>query len=146
MNKNFEPQYKWNADFGVATCRMYNFNLHEWVEGGAVCAIEDQDMLSEKTGLAIAEQRATIELYKSQIKYLKIQRDLYQDLYNTYKLRPTFDENDKLVKIVKKRLYMTLNDIKAFELLIKEAKSALQDFLDAKDELYVKVRKLGKEG
>ena len=54
------PKHSFDPATGVATCELLDKNGKKYY-GRAVCCNEDADMMSEKTGLIIAESRAVIQ-------------------------------------------------------------------------------------
>lgn len=56
-----QPIYEWDEKAGLATCCIW---LDDFLQGYGIaqCAEKDRDMISERTGLQIAEMRAQINI------------------------------------------------------------------------------------
>ena len=59
MKSKRKPMYIWDEDTKTATCTLYDQNNSFC--GTAKCHPDDEEFMSEKTGLIIAESRAQLE-------------------------------------------------------------------------------------
>lgn len=119
------PMVYWDPDTGVSQCVITAKDGSVHV-GSAKCSPKDQDMMSEKTGAAIAEMRA-------QIAYLRHERDAevkpelkaLKRFWNTINQSKYYDANSYPVQILLRSIQRYENDLDA----INEEISAIKDNL-----------------
>ena len=134
-----EPIFNWDPEEGVASCIIKYKN--QTFCGVAMCHKEDQDMMSEKTGMEIAYRRATIDYLKyvrdMELKpALKALKQLYYTMKHSTHFNPESYENSKLQRHI--RMYEF--DLETINELIVNERKNLKDYIDKKDEFYKKTR------
>ena len=134
-----EPIFNWDPEEGVASCIIKYKN--QTFCGVAMCHKEDQDMMSEKTGMEIAYRRATIDYLKyvrdMELKpALKALKQLYYTMKHSTHFNPKSYENSKLQRHI--RMYEF--DLETINELIVNERKNLKDYIDKKDEFYKKTR------
>lgn len=134
-----EPIFNWDPEEGVASCIIKYKN--QTFCGVAMCHKEDQDMMSEKTGMEIAYRRATIDYLKyvrdMELKpALKALKQLYYTMKHSTHFNPKSYENSKLQRHI--RMYEF--DLETINELIVNERKNLKDYIYKKDEFYKKTR------
>ena len=134
-----QPIYEWDPKTGYATCTLEYKDFVFF--GQAKCAPEDQDMMSEKTGLHIAEERAYIEFLQhiknNEIKpQLEILNHLCSTMNNSKKLNPNSYEYKRILKEIKN----LESDLDFYIDYIATEEAVLKSYIDEKDKFYKKVR------
>lgn len=134
-----KPIFNWDPEEGVASCIIKYKN--QTFCGVAMCHKEDQDMMSEKTGMEIAYRRATIDYLKyvrdMELKpALKALKQLYYTMKHSTHFNPKSYENSKLQRHI--RMYEF--DLETINELIVNERKNLKDYIDKKDEFYKKTR------
>ena len=134
-----KPIFNWDPEEGVASCIIKYKN--QTFCGVAMCHKEDQDMMSEKTGMEIAYRRATIDYLKyvrdMELKpALKALKQLYYTMKHSTHFNPNSYENSKLQRHI--RMYEF--DLETINELIVNERKNLKDYIDKKDEFYKKTR------
>ena len=132
--------FDWDAENGIATCILTDGKNHVFY-GEAKCHPKDHDMMSEKTGYAIALRRAYIKALcyyrdaecKPTLKALK-------QYYNSINLNKDFDKTNYMVKRLFKHIAIAEKDLAAMNELIKDERKSLKTFIEQKDEFYTKIR------
>lgn len=132
--------FDWDDKNGIATCILTDKNNHTFY-GEAHCHPKDQDMMSEKTGYAIAFRRAYIKTLcyyrdtecKPNLKALK-------QFFNSINQSKDYDENNYIVKRLLKHITMAQEDLDITNELIKSERKTLRQYIDQKDEFYGKIR------
>lgn len=112
------------------------------VSGTAKCHPDDEDMLSERTGCNIAEQRATIELLKliRKIEIDPVVKEL-KHLKFCIENNPNYKCNSYEHRIVCKQLYRALMKLEMNKEDIRNKKAALKEYIEVKERLYQRIRK-----
>ena len=98
-------------------------------------------MASEKTGLEIAQRRATIKMIKHEINnnikpQLAILKQLYFSMQHSSQFNPKSYENKMLQRKIKEKEI----DLETFKELLNMEKKELKSFLDYKEKFYQKIR------
>ena len=141
-----QPEFTWDETSGICGCSiilddlMYGFGI-------AQCAEEDKDVISERTGMHIAERRAQINLlqnYKNRelIPGLKALLHLKSTMVNSNNYNPKSYEAKRLDKEIKH--YQ--QDIEDIRIAIEGAKQNLYDYINIKEKLYKRIRANDHEG
>ena len=137
--KNIEPKYIWEEDVGTATVILQDDKGHIF-KGCAFCHPADIDMISEKTGLQIAECRAVN-------KYLTHVRDneIKPALAALTEYLGAIQHTPGIPKRAKGILYHRINALEAdLELIsksIKDNKKYIHNYITDKEKFYQKIRK-----
>lgn len=139
-----EPQFFWDEETGVAKCVISNG--YSTFTGTAVCAEQDQDMKSEKTGCEIAAQRALIQ-YLTHIRdyELKPQLKSLLQLYNVMKHSSNFNEKSYENKMLQRQIRLIETDLATIKEELATAKQNLKEYIEKKDKFYVNTRKRRQE-
>lgn len=134
-----DPLYSWDSATGIASC-ILTYEGHTFC-GMATCAPEDQDMMSEKTGLTIAESRAVIKLmcyYREQVlAKLAALNQLYYSMKHSQKFNVKSYENIMLQRQISNYTY----ELAAIRDEIAGERKELCTYIKKKDEFYQSVRK-----
>lgn len=132
--------FDWDAEKGVATCILTDKNNHTFY-GEAHCHPKDQDMMSEKTGYAIAFHRAYIKnlCYYRDTECKPTLKALKQ-FYNSINHSKEYDAKNYIVKRLLKHISIAQQDLDTVIELITDERKSLRKFIDQKDEFYCKVR------
>jgi hypothetical protein len=142
-----QPEYDWNEELGVATCTIFYKDIEFY--GQAACHEDDEDMMSELTGLKIAEARATVR-YLQHIRDNELQpqlQALYQ-LYYSMKHSKHFDTKSYPAKMLYHQINSLETQLKETRAQIKALRQGIHDFIQDKEEFAKLVRKkrsLGKK-
>lgn len=134
-----KPSTSWDEELGIATCTIYYKN--EEFLGSAICADEDRDMMSEKTGLAIAESRAYI-LYLQYRRNVEIKNELrgLNQLYYTMKHSTHFNPDSYEARSLMRQIKIRETDMETLRQLINIERNTLTTFIIKKDKFYKAVR------
>lgn len=132
--------FDWDKDLGAAICIITDKHNNTFY-GEAHCHPKDKDMMSEKTGYAIAFRRAYIKTLchyrdtecKPTLKALK-------QFYNSINHSKEYDAKNYMVKRLLKHIYVAQQDLDTVNELIADERKGLRKFIDQKDEFYCKVR------
>ena len=113
--------------------------------GTAVCAPEDMDYLSKKTGQEIAFNRASVEVLKYDkfclTQELKGLKSLYYSIKHSKKYNPKSYE----AIMLRHQMNMRENDIAQLKVDIKTTQQYIKNYISQKDKAYKIWRKLKKE-
>lgn len=134
-----EPIFQWDKDYGSALCILTEGN-NSFV-GYANCHPDDEDMMSEKTGLTIALYRAEIKFYQhiknNEIKpQLKALKQVYYAMNRSKKFNPNSYEN----KMLQRQIHQLEIDLDTIKDLLDNKKETLRDYINEKEKLYQKIR------
>lgn len=132
--------FDWDSETGTATCILTDGKNHTFY-GEAHCHPKDQDMMSEKTGYAIALRRAYIKAlcYYRDTECKPTLKALNQ-FYNSINYSKEYDKKNYIVKRLLKHIAIAQKDLDAVNELIAEERKGLRDYIDQKDEFYGKIR------
>ena len=130
----------------IVRCELEDPDTHEIVVGEAKCMPQDMDMMSEKTGLQIAETRANIKFLKHLIKESKKELKALKDFHSLLKFNPYYNEENREVKLLIKEIRRREKDIKENENSLKEMKDTLTEYIAKKEEFYQKIRRNRNKG
>lgn len=125
---------------GVARCEILDIDGTLYV-GEAHCHPEDIDMMSEKTGLYIAEMRANIKYLKHLIKYSKKELKSLIDFHSLLKFNPHYNENNLETKLLIREIRRRKKDIEENKKVLEDMQFSLREYIVRKDEFYQKIRK-----
>ena len=136
---NYKTEYQYNEEYG---------NSYFYIEynglsmcGQAKCHPDDSDMMSERTGLTIAEARAHIQMLKAKKKY-EIQPKidvLYHLLTN---IQSSKNHNPKAYEscMLRSQLAHWEGQLAEINADIADEEKYLKEYIDQKDKLYRKLR------
>lgn len=137
MAKNI---FCWDAETGIASA-IINSGEKSF-SGYAICMEEDRDMMNEKTGCEIALMRAQLEyLIDIRDNQLKPAIKTLYELYNSIKNSKKFNNKSYEMKKIFHMINSKEKDLKEIKLLIKEQKARIKQYINSKEEFYIKVRK-----
>ena len=109
--------------------------------GEARCHPDDMDMESERTGLTIAEARATIKLMKFKRNFELIpQLNILQHLYNNICTSKYHDPKAYESKMIQSQISNIEKQITTIETDIADETKYLKEYIIKKDNLYKKIR------
>lgn len=139
MSKHNSPEFTWDANTGVATCTITDGKNS--FTGTAICHPDDRDMISEKTGCAIAQVRAEIKYYVHSrdndiLPCLKV----LKHTYDCMKQSSHFNEKSNESRIMRRQIRQQEFDLLVVRQLLTERKQQLKTFLEDKDNFYKKIR------
>lgn len=140
-----EPLMSWDEETGCASCIMYYKD--ETFYGYAICADEDRDMMSEKTGLSIAESRAYIKYlqYRRNVEIKNELRGLNQ-LYYTMKHSTHFNPESYEARTLMRQIKIREEDMETLRQLINVERNNLTTFIIKKERFYQTIRQNRKQG
>lgn len=137
MNKN--PVFEWDKETGIATCSV-NYNNKEIV-GMAMCHPEDEDMMNEYTGCAIASMRAEIEtLIHIRDNEIKPALNALKHLQACMVHSKHYNEKSYENKMLRRQIQNFENDLATIKEMIAQARLDLKVYLTSKDSYYKQVR------
>ena len=102
---------------------------------------EDRDMMSEKTGLFIAQSRAEIKTLIAARDALKNEINGLKKFYYTVNQSKNYHEGAYMETMLRRQIMMRENDLSAIREEIKQAKQSLKTYLKDKGDFYTKIRK-----
>lgn len=116
-------------------------SLGIFVSGDAQCHEEDLDLGNERTGLTIAEARATITAMRAKRDYeikpkLAVLKHLYSNIQTSKDHNPKSHESRMIrsqIRAIERELEEINNDI-------AEEQKSLKEYIDGKDKLYKRLR------
>ncbi len=137
MSQNY--QVKYNYDHGVSLFIIYYKN--QVFIGEAHCHDDDMDMASERTGLTIAEARATIKMKKFIRQYeikpvIESYKHLLKNIQSSSKHNPKAYESCML----RSQLAHWENKLTEITNDINEEAKYLGEYIEQKDKLYKRLR------
>jgi hypothetical protein len=139
--KNLE--FVFDEENGTTICVM-KYDNRDFM-GTAVCAPEDMDYLSKKTGQEIAFNRASVEVLKYDkfclTQELKGLKSLYYSIKHSKKYNPKSYE----AIMLRHQMNMRENDIAQLKVDIKTTQQYIKNYINQKDKAYKIWRKLKKE-
>ena len=139
--KNLE--FVFDEENGTTICVM-KYDSRDFI-GTAVCAPEDMDYLSKKTGQEIAFNRASVEVLKYDkfclTQELKGLKSLYYSIKHSKKYNPKSYE----AIMLRHQINMRENDIAQLKVDIKTTQQYIKNYINQKDKAYKIWRKLKKE-
>lgn len=130
---------------GIAKCVIID-NDGSIYTGEAYCHPEDTDMMSEKTGLQIAETRANIKFLKHLIKDSKRELKALKDFHSLLKFNPYYNKDVRETHLLIREIRRREKDIQENENSLKEMKSALAEYIAEKEKFYQKIRRNRNKG
>lgn len=139
MSKHNSPEFTWDINAGIATCTITDGKNS--FTGTAICHPDDRDMISEKTGCAIAQVRAEIKYYihsrdNDILPCLKV----LKHTYDCMKQSSHFNEKSNESRIMRRQIRQQEFDLLVVRQLLTERKQQLKTFLEDKDNFYKKIR------
>ena len=140
-----QPAGTFSTETGIATFHIQDGNLV--FEGQAKCHPDDMDMMSEYTGLAIAQIRATLKYYRhlrdnELVPQIKTIKQLYYAMNRSKKFNPKSYENIML----QRHLQNLENDLTVVKEIIATLTKQLSVFIQEKDKFYNKIRAQRQKG
>ena len=136
---NYKTEYQYNEEHG---------NSYFYIEynglsmcGQAKCHPDDVDMMSERTGLTIAEARAHIQMLKAKKKYeiqpkIDVLRHLLTNIQSSKNHNPKAYESCML----RSQLAHWEGQLAEINADIADEEKYLKEYIDQKDKLYRKLR------
>ena len=139
MKKDID--FIWDEESGIATC-LIPWDDNNDIIGTSICCEEDQDMKSEKTGMHIAEKRATIGYLKAirdnEIKpQLKILKQFYYSINQSKQFNPKSYE----ARMLNRQIKMLEEGLDYVKKNIKANQKDLSNYINEKEKFYTFVRK-----
>lgn len=138
MKNKRKPIYEWDEENGIATC--FIFDKNNTFMGMAMCHEDDKEFMNEKTGLHIAEARATIRMLQH-IKNNELKPELagLKQLYYSINKSKEYNRKSYEAKMLWKQMKVKQRDIDILTNLIYEERQALNNYIKDKDDFYKKV-------
>ena len=130
---------------GIARCIIID-NDGTIYTGEAHCHPEDVDMMSEKTGLQIAETRANIKFLRHLIKDSKRELKALKDFHSLLKFNPYYNKDVRETHLLIREIRRREKDIKENENSLKEMKNTLIEYIAEKEKFYQKIRRNRNKG
>ena len=136
---NREPVFEWNPETGIATCSM-SYNNKEII-GMAMCHPEDEDMMSEYTGCAIASMRAEIEMWVHiRDNEIKPGLNALKHLQACMVHSKNYNEKSYESKMLRRQIQNFEDDLATVKEMLAQARLDLKVYLTSKDSYYKQVR------
>lgn len=133
------PLFTWDPEAGVATCTL--IDKDNTFIGYAVCAPDDIDMMSEKTGCQIAQWRAELDFYiHVRDNELKPQIQAVNHLLSMMSQRKDFNPKSRDAKMMYSFYRQKENDLAVIKDMIATKKQMLKEYIEEKDKFYQRVR------
>lgn len=133
------PKHSFDPATGVATCELLDKNGKKYY-GRAICCNEDADMMSEKTGLIIAESRAVIQALRGERARLRDELNGLRSLYYSTNTSKYYNKKNYMERMLNRQIKMREYDIAAITEAIDNERKFLIEFLREKETFYKKVR------
>ena len=130
----------YQENIGVATCTLTDERKKKTYVGKAFCHPEDRDMMSEKTGCYIASQRAYQHYLKQCIQETKCRLEGLDQLYYSMKHSPHFNPESYEGRMLYRQRKIRQKELQCLKEELQTSRTALTDYINAKDEIYHKVR------
>ena len=132
--------YKFDSERGIATVYILSGDLS--FIGMAKCHKDDEDFMSEKTGLQIAEVRAEINFLKHiRDNELKPAIKVLEHLHNNMKTSKHYNKESYEATMLRRQVAIKKNELTAVIEEIDRSKKFLTSYINSKEELYTKLRK-----
>ena len=136
---NYKTKYQYNEEFG----NSYFYIAYNGLSmcGQAKCHPDDTDMMSERTGLTIAEARAHIQMLKAKKQYeiqpkIDVLRHLLTNIQSSKNHNPKAYESCML----RSQLAHWEGQLAEINADIADEEKYLKEYIDQKDKLYRKLR------
>ena len=136
---NYKTEYEYNEKTG----KSYFYIQYNGITvcGEAKCHPEDADMMSERTGLTIAEARAYIQMLKAKKKYeiqpkIDVLRHFLKNIQSSMRHDPKAYESCML----RGQMAHWEDKLEEINTDIADEERSLQDYIKQKDKLYNKLR------
>lgn len=137
--------YYFDEENGVSEVTFIEKNGRRYV-GYACCHEKDKDMMSEKTGMFIAEQRAVMDyLREFRDTDIKPKLQILEHIYNSFQQSKNFNEKSYESRLLRRQIRLLKNDLTTINEDLTERKENLKDFLEEKDKFYNRIRANRKE-
>ena len=136
----YNPIFEWDEETNTAGCILSDGE--HYFTGLAVCHPDDIDLCSQKTGYEIALRRARIEYLKFYRDTLKIQLGSLKQFYYSISHSKKFNSKSYEVKMLYKHIDRLEFDLNYARELISTERQELYNFINTKEKLYQKIRKL----
>lgn len=136
---NYRTEYEYNEKTG----KSYFYIEHNGITmcGEAKCHPDDTDMMSERTGLTIAEARAQIKVMKFKRNFeLKPKIAAITHLLNTMERSTKYNENSYESKMIRRQLHTLKKQLTTINNDIAEEEKYLNEYITQKEKLYQKLR------
>ena len=135
MNKSSTYSY----ENGSATYTMI-YKGHEFT-GHAKCHPDDEDMISERVGLTIAETRAAIEVVRFIKEFeIKPQLKVLKHLYANMRTSKYYNPNSYEAKMLRSQIRVIERELTTINNQLADERKFLKDYIDGKDKLYQRLR------
>lgn len=109
-------------------------------QGKAKCLEQDYDFENDYTGYHIAEERAKIKYYKYLLKKSRANERYIKYVYNA---SPSKGKNGEIINSYLDKIYSDQRlEVSAFNLLIQYTETELKKYLEGKEDMYQKLRKV----
>lgn len=110
--------------------------------GTAICHEQDKDMMSEKTGLYLAEQRATIAyLQDARDNDIKPKLQMLEHIYDGFQQSKYFNEKSYESRFIRRQIRFLENDLTTINETLAETRKNITRTIIEKDKFYRDVRK-----
>lgn len=133
------PKYSFDPATGIARCEITTKDGEKYI-GTATCCNADADMMSEKTGLIIAESRAAVQALRSEKARLKGELSGLRSLYYSTNTSKHYNKKNYMERMLNRQIKMRENDIAAINAAIANERDFIKRFIADKDSFYQRVR------
>ena len=136
---NYKTEYEYNEKTG----KSYFYIERNGITmcGEAKCHPDDTDMMSERTGLTIAEARAYIQMLKAKKKYeIQPKIDVLRHLLTNIQSSKRHDPKAYESCMLRSQLAHWEGQLAEINADITDEEKYLKEYIDQKDKLYRKLR------
>lgn len=133
-----KPIFNWDPETGGALCVFQT--KEKTYYGTAICAPEDRDLMSEKTGCFIAEKRAILNMLRDQRDRLKIELKALKKYYYSMNTSKYFDETSYSIRRLVSQMKQLTEDIQSLQIEIAAQQEFLTYYITEKGKLFKKIR------
>lgn len=112
--------------------------------GKSKCHADDSEFYTHLTGEIIAAKRAATKVYKAELKDLKRELRIYNNLITTFRTGKKYDEerDSNMYEQIMRQRRLKLDEIYAVLRLIKTNNEDLAEYLRDKEFFYKEMRKM----
>lgn len=141
-----QPEFNYDEASGICGCSIF---IDDFLQGFGIaqCADQDRDMISEKTGMHIAEMRAQINLlqnYKN--RELHPELKAYKHLLGTMVNSPRYNPNSYEAKRLNREIRNVEKAMREINIAIEATKAQLYNYINGKERMYQRIRANDHEG
>lgn len=139
-----QNQYIWDEETKTSTVIVYD-HFNNAYTGTAICHPDDYDMVTQRTGMAIAEKRACLKLFQNELRYIKSELRALEQLYYSMSKSKHFNAESYENKMLQRQIFQKKEDIETYKGLIATMRTEIYLYIMEKDSMYKTIRNLRRE-